>query len=246
LTEREIIHIAVKSMGLDELGTFDPDKKIIEYVLRDQTKERLVDLTLTGFANKTASESVAPGGGSVSAYLGALGAALGAMVANLSSHKRGWDDRWEEFSNWAVKGQELKEELLRLVDADTDAFNAIIEAVRMPKKTGEEKAARKAAMDAATRLAINVPLQVMRVAADCMPLLEEMASKGNPASASDAGVGALAARAAVRGAGMNVRINLVDSEDAEFKMKCLGEATELEKTAEEAEEKILSIVSENL
>lgn len=246
LPEREIIHIAVKSMGLDELGPFDPDKKIIEYVLRDKSKERLIDLTLTGFANVTASESVTPGGGSVSAYLGSLGASLGAMVANLSSHKRGWDDRWEEFSTWAVKGQELKEELLRLVDADTDAFNAIIEAVRMPKKTDEEKAARKAAMDSATRLAINVPLEVMRASAACMPLLEEMARSGNPASASDAGVGALAARAAVRGAGMNVRINLVDMEDSQFKTDCLSEADRIESEAERAEEQILSLVRQNL
>ena len=246
ITEREIIHIAVKSLGLDELGPFDPDKKIIEYVLRDTDKEKLVDLSLTGFADKTASESVTPGGGSVSAYLGALGASLGTMVANLSSHKRGWDDRWEEFSNWAVKGQQLKDELLRLVDADTDAFNTIIEAVRMPKKTDEEKAARKEAMDAATRLAINVPLEVMRTAADCMPLLEAMARDGNPNSASDAGVGALAARAAVRGAGMNVRINLSGVDDAEFKQRCVTEADALEAQAEQAEQQILEIVATNL
>ncbi|MFN0179492.1 MAG: glutamate formimidoyltransferase [Gemmatimonadales bacterium] len=208
VSERELIHIAVKSLGLDELGGFKPEERIIEYRLRDTGLNRLVDRTVTGFVNETASESPAPGGGSVAALLGALAAALGTMVANLSSHKRGWDARWEEFSEWAVKGQALKDELLRLVDEDTAAFNRVLAAMALPKATDAEKATRAAAIEEANRGAMEVPFQVMKAAHATFPLLEAMAVHGNPASASDAGVGALCARAAVLGAWLNVRTNV--------------------------------------
>jgi glutamate formiminotransferase / formiminotetrahydrofolate cyclodeaminase len=246
ISEEEIIHIAVKSLGLDELTPFDPNKKIIEYVLKDDKAMSLVDLTMTGFANMTASENPAPGGGSVSAYLGALGASLGIMVANLSSHKRGWDDRWEEFSNRAEEGQKLKARLLALVDADTNAFNEILTAFRLPKKTEAEKIARKAAVQAATKLAIEVPLDVMRTASACFPLLKEMVTNGIPNSISDGGVGALAARAAIRGAGMNVLINLSGLDDQAYGAACVKEVEELEVAAEKAESEILRIVRKEI
>ena len=209
--------------------------------MRD-AEDRLIDLNLTEFADKTASESPAPGGGSVSAYLGALGASLGAMVANLSAHKRGWDDKWEFYSNWAVQGQNLKNELLRLVDADTAAFNEVLAGFRMPKGTDEEKAARKAAIEEATKGAIQVPLDVMRTSAKAFPLLKEMATSGLKSSISDAGVGALAARAAIRGAGMNVLINLDGLDDADYKSACVAEQSRLETEAEAAEAEILELV----
>ncbi len=246
ISEKEIIRIAVKSLGLDELTPFDPNKKIIEYVLKDKDASALVDLTMTGFADMTASENPAPGGGSVSAYLGALGASLGTMVANLSSHKRGWDDKWENFSDWAVEGQKLKTKLLDLVDADTNAFNEILSAFRLPKKSESEKLARKAAIQAATKLAIEVPLEVMRTAAACFPLLKEMVTNGIPNSISDGGVGALACRAAIRGAGMNVLINLSGIEDEAYKATCVQEVEELESSAAQAEAEILSIVKRGL
>lgn len=213
VSERELIHIAVKSLGLDELGPFKPEERIIEYRLRDTGLKRLVDRTVRGFVDETASESVAPGGGSVSALLGALAAGLATMVANLSAHKRGWDGRWEEFSEWAVKGQALKDELLRLVDADTDAFNQVMAALGMPKGTPEEKAARTAALEAANRGATEIPYQVMKAAHATFPLIRAMAAGGNPASASDAGVGALCARSAVLGAWLNVRTNVAGLKD---------------------------------
>jgi glutamate formiminotransferase/formiminotetrahydrofolate cyclodeaminase len=246
ISERDIIKIAVKSLGLDELTIFDPDKKIIEYVLKDEDATSLVDLTMTGFADMTASENPAPGGGSVSAYFGALGASLGVMVANLSSHKRGWDDKWEEFSNWAEEGQKLKTKLLYLVDADTNAFNEILAAFRLPKKSESDKAARKAAIEAATKLAIEVPLDVMRTASACFPLLKEMVTNGIPNSISDGGVGALATRAAIRGAGMNVLINLSGLHDEAYKSNCIQEVTALEQAAEQAETEILAIVKSGL
>ena len=208
VSEPDLIHIAIKSLGLEELGPFNPDERIIEYRLRDTSRKRLVNRTVTGFVDETASESVAPGGGSVSALLGALAAGLGTMVANLSAHKRGWDGRWEEFSAWAVKGQALKDELIRLVDADTDAFNLVMAALALPKATPDEKAARAAALEAANRGATEVPFQVMKAAHGAFPLLKAMAAQGNPASASDAGVGALCARSAVLGAWLNVRTNV--------------------------------------
>lgn len=208
VTEEELIHIAVKSLGLDELGPFDPAERIIEYRLRDTSRKRLVDLSAAGFAALTASESVAPGGGSVAALVGALGASLGTMVANLSAHKRGWDERWETFSKWAEEGQRLRVELLRLVDEDTAAFDRVMAALGMPRSTDGEKAARAEALEAANRGAIEAPFAVMKAAAAALPLLRAMATDGMPASASDGGVGALCLNAAVQGAWLNVRTNL--------------------------------------
>ena len=226
ISEEEIIKIAVKSMSLDDLKPFNPKEKVIEYLMEDEAelaeKERLVRMTVKGFAAETASESAAPGGGSISAYMGALGAALATMVANLSAHKRGWDDRWKEFSDVAEKGQALMTELLALVDEDTAAFNRIMDVFSMPKGTPEEKAARAAAMEEATLYAASVPLKTMEASLKALPLALEMARKGNPASASDAGVAALAAVAGIRGAALNVRINaagLTDKAPAEPLLK---------------------------
>jgi len=226
ISEEEIIKIAVKSMSLDDLKPFNPKEKVIEYLMEDEAelaeKERLVRMTVKGFAAETASESAAPGGGSISAYMGALGAALATMVANLSAHKRGWDDRWKEFSDVAEKGQALMAELLALVDEDTAAFNRIMDVFSMPKGTPEERAARAAAMEEATLYAASVPLKTMEASLKALPLALEMARKGNPASASDAGVAALAAVAGIRGAALNVRINaagLTDKAPAEPLLK---------------------------
>lgn len=208
VSDKELIKIAVKSMGLDELGPFVPEEKIIEYQINKSKDKKLLSLSIGDFMEETASESPAPGGGSVSAYIGSLGVALGSMVANLSSHKRGWDDQWEVYSDWAVKGKNIQEELLRLVDEDTDAFNRIMEAFSLPKSCETEKRARKEAIYAATIHAIKVPLQVMRVATDGFELIEAMINTGNPNSLSDAGVGALAIRTAVLGAHLNVMINM--------------------------------------
>ena len=250
ISEAEIIRMAVKSMGLDELKPFDPKEKVIEYMIEDEKeqaiKERLIRMTCKTFAVETASESPAPGGGSISAYMGALGAALGTMVANLSAHKRGWDERWEEFSKVAEEGQEVMNELLALVDEDTAAFNRIMDVFAMPKGTDEEKTARAAAMEAATLYATQVPLRTMKTALRAMPVIRAMAEKGNPASASDAGVGALAARAAVRGADMNVRINAAGLKDRAVAEKLIGEAAELVKQAEREEREILEIVNKNI
>ncbi len=207
VSDAELIKIAVKSMGLDELGPFDPEKKVIEYRLRNSNSKRLVDMTLTRFVEETASESPAPGGGSIAAACGAMGAALGTMVANLSSHKKGWDHRWEEFSNAAEPGQKLVKELLHLIDADTDAFNGIMAALGLPKGNDAEKAARAAALQAATIEAIKIPFRTMEVSFDVFALAKTMAATGNPNSVSDAGVAALCARAAVKGAYLNVKIN---------------------------------------
>ncbi len=246
ISEEEIIHIAVKSLGLDELGPFDPKKKVIEYLLAEDNDSLLVNKNLTDFANETASESPAPGGGSIAAYLGSLGAALGTMVANLSSHKRGWDKRWEEFSKAAEEGQKLKDKLLHLVDADTAAFNAIIDAVRMPKGNSIEQQARKDAMEAATKNAIEVPLDVMKTSNDCFPMLRQMAETGNPNSVSDAGVGALCCKAAVYGAYLNVKINCKDLDDASYVENTLKEAEGILSHAEKEEKEILKIVEEKL
>ncbi len=226
ISEEEIIKIAVKSMSLDDLKPFHPKEKVIEYLMEDEAdlavREKLIRMTVKGFAAETASESAAPGGGSISAYMGALGAALATMVANLSAHKRGWDDRWKEFSDVAEKGQALMAELLALVDEDTAAFNRIMDVFSMPKGTAEEKAARAAALEEATLYAASVPLRTMEASLKALPLALEMARKGNPASASDAGVAALAAVAGIRGAALNVRINaagLADKTPAEPLLK---------------------------
>lgn len=240
--EAELIKIAVKSLGLDDLAPFDPHKKVIEYVMEGDTGKRLVAMDLVRFADETASESPAPGGGSISAYMGALGAALGAMVANLSSHKRGWDTRWEEFSQWAERGQVHKEELLYLVDADTAAFKAIMAVFDMPKNTDAEKTARKAAMQAALRQAILVPYRTMEVAFDSLALMKAMAEQGNPNSVSDAGVGALCARSAVMGAYLNVCINAADLEDKDFVQDILQKGKNMQDKAQALETEILDIV----
>ena len=240
--DAEIIHIAVKSLGLDELGPFKPEERIIEYRLRELESGRLVRMTLAQFANATAAETAAPGGGSTAALLGALGAALGTMVANLSAHKRGWDERWEEFSGWAERGQELKAELLHLVDADTAAYEQVMAAIALPRSTSEEQTERRQALERANRGAIDVPWTVMRTAFDVFYLVEAMAEHGNPASASDAGVGALAARAAVRGAWLNVRTNVAGLKDRSAVADIMAEGARLESAAAEREAKILQIV----
>ncbi|MCP3964508.1 MAG: glutamate formimidoyltransferase [bacterium] len=244
--EDELIKIAVKSMGLDDLAPFDPAQKIIEYQLRDPADDPLVHMDLRAFAAETASESPAPGGGSVAAYAGALGAALATMVANLSSHKRGWDDRWEDFSGWAEKGQALEAELLRLVDEDTHAFNRIGAAFRLPKKTAEEKQARAAAVAEATRGAIDAPFQVMQRSLEAMEVATAMARDGMSSSVSDAGVGALCARAALRGAHLNVLINAAGFDDQEYLAEKLRAAKEMAAEAERLEAEILGIVEERM
>ena len=250
ISEDEIIKIAVKSLGLSDLKPFNPREKVIEFLMEDEAavaeKERLIRMTLKGFARETASESAAPGGGSVSAYMGALAAALGAMVANLSAHKRGWDDRWKEFSDQAVKGQDIMERLLKLVDEDTAAFAKIMNVFSMPKGTEEEKAARAEAMEKATLYATQVPLRTMQTALEAMPLALEMARKGNPASASDAGVGAIAALAAVKGAQLNVRINAAGLKDRAMADSLTAEAEKIAKEAAEKEAEILSEVNKNI
>ncbi len=244
IPESEVIKIAIKSMGLDELKPFEPEEKVIEYMLEaDSNVKKLVDMTCRGFADETASESPAPGGGSISAYMGALAAALGTMVANLSAHKAGWDDRWEEFSDVAEKGRVLQDSLIHLVDEDTEAFNRIMAVFAMPKKTDEEKAARKDALEAATLYATEVPLRTMKTAYDTFDILEAMASKGNPASVSDAGVGALAARAAVQGAYLNVKINAAGLKNREVADKLLEEAHEISLKADKRESEILAIAN---
>lgn len=248
--EEELIKIAVKSLGLNDLKPFNPKEKVIEYLMTDEEvqarKERLVRMSVKGFARETASESAAPGGGSVSAYMGALAAALGTMVANLSAHKRGWDDRWKEFSDWAERGQDVMERLLRLVDEDTEAFAKIMDVFSMPKGTEEEKAARAEAMEKATLYASRVPLKTMQTAMEAMPVALAMARIGNPASASDAGVGAIAALAAVRGAHLNVRINAAGLKDRALAAELTDEAARIEAEAVAAESEVLAEVNKNI
>lgn len=248
--EEELIKIAVKSLGLNDLKPFNPKEKVIEYLMADEEvqarKERLVRMSVKGFARETASESAAPGGGSVSAYMGALAAALGTMVANLSAHKRGWDDRWKEFSDWAERGQDVMERLLRLVDEDTEAFAKIMDVFSMPKGTEEEKAARAEAMEKATLYASRVPLKTMQTAMEAMPVALAMARIGNPASASDAGVGAIAALAAVRGAHLNVRINAAGLKDRALASELTDEAARIEAEAVAAETEVLAEVNKNI
>ncbi len=250
ISDEEIMKIAVKSMGLDDLKPFNPKEKVIEYLIEDEAetaaRERLVRMTCRDFAYETASESPAPGGGSISAYMGALGAALGTMVANLSSHKPGWDDRWKEFSDWADRGQDVMRSLLALVDEDTAAFNRIMAALGMPKGSDEEKKARADALEAATLYATEVPLKTMRESVRSYELLKAMASEGNPNSVSDAGVGALAATAAVRGAHLNVRINAAGLSDREAAERLCAQAQEIEAEAAAAEAEIMQIVNSKI
>ena len=241
IPKQDILNIAVKSMGLDDLKPFLPQEKVVEYLLEtNQEGQRLTDLTVTEFADETARESPAPGGGSVSAYMGAMGAALGTMVANLSAHKPGWDERWAEFGQWAQQGMALQQELLHLVDADTEAFNRIMAAFGMPKGTEEEKQLRSAAIQEATLFAAQVPLQTMKVSMKVFPLCRAMAEQGNPNSLSDAGVGALAARAAVWGAGLNVKINASSLKDKERAAALIQEAEQLMAQAQEQENVIFA------
>ena len=246
VAESELIKIAIKSMGLDELAPFDPKKRIIEYMLQDDSTAPLVNMSLSAFADETASESMAPGGGSIAAYVGALGVSLGTMVANLSSHKKGWDERWAEFGNWAEKGQELKTVLLKMVDEDTNSFNAIIDAMRLPKATDEEKAARALAIEHATKYAVEVPLKVMQLSLQTFEIIEAMAKIGNPNSVTDAGVGALCARAAVLGAFLNVKVNLGGIKDENFVKESLEKAEIIVNKANELEKSVMEIVHSKL
>lgn len=246
IPEADIIEIAIHSLGLDDLKPFNPKEKVIEYMIADDTEAKLVDLTVTGFAHETSRESPAPGGGTISAYMGALAAALGAMVANLSSHKPGWDDRWKEFSTWADKGQAIMTELLHLVDEDTQAFNRIMAAFGMPKKTDEDKAARSAAIQDATLYATQVPLRTMKESFKAFEICKQMALEGNPNSVSDVGVGALAARAAVLGAGLNVKINAGSLKDRATAEALIAEANDLIAKANAAEAEISQIVESKL
>jgi glutamate formiminotransferase / formiminotetrahydrofolate cyclodeaminase len=242
VSEKEIIHIAVKSLGLDELSEFIPEKKIIEYLLNEEKQDKLVNLSLQAFADETASESPAPGGGSIAAYMGSLGISLATMVANLSAHKKGWDKQWKEFSTWAEKGQKIKDELLYLVDEDTNAFNKIMEAFSLPKSSDKEVKMRSEAIQNATKYATEVPLKTMILAYSSFPIIKAMAEIGNPNSISDAGVGALCARSAVIGAYMNVRINAAELKDEAFKKEILAKAEKIKNDAIKEEEAILKIV----
>ena len=246
ISEDEIIKIAVKSMGLDDLKPFDPRERVIEYLIEDESKKRLIDLTCTGFARETASESPAPGGGSVSAYMGALGAALGTMVANLSSHKAGWDDKWKYFAEWAEKGHAIMEEMLYLVDEDTNSFNKILMAFGLPKENEQQKAERSAAIQEATKYATEIPLRTMQVAYSAMELTEAMVKEGNPNSVSDAGVGAIALRSAVFGAYMNVRINSKDLKDRQLADSLVAQAQEIFEKAIAAEKRITDAVMQTI
>ena len=246
INESEIIKIAIKSLGLDELAPFNPQERIIEYMLENDTNKPLVNMTLTDFANETASESPAPGGGSIAAYCGVMGISLGTMVANLSAHKRGWDDRWEEFSNWAEKGMAYQNTLLDLVDEDTNAFNKIMDAFRLPKDTEADKSKRQEAIQAATKYAILTPFKVMEIAFASMEVMKAMAEFGNPNSVTDAGVGALCARTAVIGAFLNVKINCGDCEDKDFVADILERGQQLVDDACALEDEIMKITNSKI
>ena len=241
-SEQELIRIAIRTMGLDELAPFKPEEKIIEYLLKDPADEKLARLSLSGFADETASESAAPGGGSVAAYLGALGASLGAMVANLSAHKKGWEDRWESFSDWAEKATACKKELLSLVDADTRAFQGIMQARSLPKNTESEKSLRTKTLREANILAIEIPFKLMQLSLKSMDILKAMATDGNPHSISDAGVGALSARSAVLGAYLNVCINAKGSESDPAIATIVADGKIMKEKAIEKECEILDLV----
>ena len=246
VSDNELIEIAVKSLGLNDIHPFIPEEKIIEYVMAEKGKRELIGLDLRAFMEKVASESPAPGGGSVSSYIGALGAALGTMVANLSAHKKGWDDRWKEFSDWAVRGKEIQNRLLELVDEDTDAFNKIIEAHRLPKKSEEEQKARNAAVREATMNAIMVPFKVMETAFSGFELIREMVENGNPSSVTDAGVGALALSTCIRGAFLNIKTNAAGMNDQVFIKDIISKGIEIEKKTLREEEAILKIVESTI
>lgn len=246
VSEDEIMKVAVKSMGLDDLKPFNPKEKVIEFLIEDNSRKKLVDLTCTDFCEETASESPAPGGGSVSAYMGALAASLGTMVANLTGGKAAYDDEWEKFSDVAVHGQRLKDDLLHLVDEDTNAFNKIMDAFGMPKKSDEEKAARSAAIQEATKFATEVPLQTMQKSMEAFEVCRAMVEWGNPASVTDGGVGALAARSAVMGAHLNVKINASSLKDEAFKNEILAKAAAIEAAAIKEEAEILAIVNQKI
>ncbi|MDP2387901.1 MAG: glutamate formimidoyltransferase [Bacteroidota bacterium] len=246
VSEKELIKIAIKSMGLDELGPFKPEERIIEYMLKDKADSKLVNMNLVAFADETASESPAPGGGSISAYVGSLGASLATMVANLSSHKKGWDDRWKEFSDWAEKGQTYKDELIRLVDLDTKSFNQIMNAFSLPKTTDEEKASRDKAIQDATKYAIEIPFKVMQAAYGSMEVIKAMAEQGNPNSVTDAGVGALCARTAVIGAFMNVKINASGFKDKTFVNEIIAKGSDIEQKTITLEAEIIKLVNSKI
>jgi len=246
VSEKELIKIAIKSMGLDELGPFKPEERIIEYMLKDKADSKLVSMDLVAFADETASESPAPGGGSISAYVGSLGASLATMVANLSSHKKGWDDRWKEFSDWAEKGQAAKDELIRLVDQDTAAFNKIMTAFSLPKSTEEEKTIRTQAIQDATKFAIEIPFKVMEVSLKSMEVIKAMAEIGNPNSVTDAGVGALCARTAVIGAFMNVKINASGYNDKPYVKDIIAKGEKIEQEAIAIESAVIKIVNDKI
>jgi len=246
VSEDEIMKVAIKSMGLDDLKPFNPKEKVIEFLIEDHSQKKLVDLTCTGFCEETASESPAPGGGSVSAYMGALAASLGTMVANLTGGKAAYDDEWEKFSDVAVHGQQLKNDLLHLVDEDTNAFNKIMNAFGLPKKTDEEKAARTAAIQEATKFATEVPFQTMQKSMEAFQVCRAMVEWGNPASVTDGGVGALAARSAVMGAHLNVKINASSLKDEAFKNDILAKAAAIEAAAIKEEAEILAIVNQKI
>lgn len=249
VSDQELIKIAVKSLGLDELYPFDPDKKIIEYMLSkdiEKGKKKLVAMNLVDFANETSSESPAPGGGSISAYMGALGASLGGMVANLSSHKRGWDERWEEFSDWAEKAKYYQTRLLKMVDEDTNAFNKIMDAFGLPKNNEEEKKARTQAIQDATRYATEVPFETMKLCFESMEVMKAMAEIGNPNSVTDAGVGAIAAKAGVAGAFLNVKINAAGLSDKIFAAQIISDGKEMLNKAERMEQEVLKVVESKI
>jgi len=246
VSEKALIDMAVRTMGLDELTPFKPEERVIEYLLQDPAEQKLIRQSLIRFSEETASESPAPGGGSISAYVGTLGISLATMVANLSAHKKGWDERWEEFSDWSEKGEDLRKQLLLLVDADTRAFDSIMAAFGLPKSTDAEKSIRTQAIQNATKLAMEVPLQVMRLCLQSMDVIEAMANNGNPNSVSDAGVGALCARTAVLGAFMNVRINAAGCTDAAFVRSVLEEGSQIEKEAVIKEERIRKVVDQQI
>jgi glutamate formiminotransferase/formiminotetrahydrofolate cyclodeaminase len=246
VSERELIKIAVKSLGLDELGPFKPEERIIEYLLEDASLHPLIHMNLTAFADETASESPAPGGGSISAYVGALGISLGTMVANLSAHKPGWDERWKEFSSWAEKGQHFKNQLLKMVDEDTNAFNNIMNAFGLPKGTTEEKNERTRRIQEATRYATEVPFEVMKICYDSMEVIKAMAESGNPNSVTDAGVGAICASAAVSGAFLNVKINAAGLTDNAFARKLITEGNVIQEKVKALENEILETVNSKI
>ncbi|HDO06141.1 MAG TPA: glutamate formimidoyltransferase, partial [Bacteroidetes bacterium] len=241
----ELLKIAIKSMGLNDLKPFNPKERIIEFLLEEPGK-KLVDMSLTAFANETASESPAPGGGSISAYVGTLGVSLGTMVANLSAHKRGWDDQWELFSDWAEKGQQFKDELLRLVDEDTRAFNKIMDAFGLPKKTAEDKKIRQETIQEASKYAMDIPFKVMETAYNSITVMRAMAENGNPNSASDAGVGALCALTAVEGAYLNVKINAMSITDKKFTEEMLQRAEDLAQKARACRDMIIATVEQKI